>query len=211
MSLGLEAETVTSGGLSLTQTKFEEPWSSFSTVSGGSDHKIKVIFLEYPCHECKVSLLNESAYGLSCQSSYCKLYGWEICTCQSCTVWDSSIFRISLVSLHMEWEVVTSWKLSLTQVTFEGLWSGVLPVVTGQLIRPGKLPGAAFPRALIGFLSCVGALVGLQVRALGVNFITVEKVALVDLSTFERVAPTAWIVFGDFCDGCHWGGSWEGF
>ena len=72
-------------------------------------------------------------------------------------------------------------------MTLEWLGASVFPVVPGQLVRPGKLPAAAFPRTLVGFLPSVGSLVSFEVGALGVDLITVQKVALVNLPTFERV------------------------
>ena len=72
-------------------------------------------------------------------------------------------------------------------MTLEGLGASVFPVVPGQLVRPGKLPAAAFPRTLVGFLPSVGSLVSFEVGALGVDLITVQEVALVNLPTFERV------------------------
>ena len=51
----------------------------------------------------------------------------------------------------------------------------------GQLIRPGKLPQATLPRALVGLLPSVGPLVGLEVGALGVDLATTLKVTDVGL------------------------------
>ena len=65
--------------------------------------------------------------------------------------------------------MVRSSKGSLAVGALEGLHSGVLAHVTGQLIRAGKLPVAPFPVALVWFLPSVGPLVSLEVRALGVH------------------------------------------
>ena len=46
-------------------------------------------------------------------------------------------------------------KRSLAQPTPEGSISGVLAVVTRQLVRPGKLPAATLPIALVRLLAGV--------------------------------------------------------
>ena len=69
----------------------------------------------------------------------------------------------------MQTEVVTPGKGPVTQVALEGFAASVFPQVSGQLVRAGKLPVAAFPAAEVGLLSSVGPLVGLQVAALGVH------------------------------------------
>lgn len=73
------------------------------------------------------------------------------------------------MSLHVQTEVVTPGKGPVTQVALEGFAASVFPQVSGQLVRAGKLPVAAFPAAEVGLLSSVGPLVGLQVAALGVH------------------------------------------
>ena len=65
--------------------------------------------------------------------------------------------------------MVTPGKGPVTQVALEGFAASVFPQVSGQLVRAGKLPVAAFPAAEVGLLSSVGPLVGLQVAALGVH------------------------------------------
>lgn len=50
----------------------------------------------------------------------------------------------------------------------------------GQFIRTGKLPGAAFPRAFVGLLSCVCPPVRLQVRTFCVYFVASFKITPVD-------------------------------
>ena len=54
-------------------------------------------------------------------------------------------------------------------------------VVPGELIRPGKFPGAPLPGALIGLLPCVGALVGLEMAGFGVYLVAALEVAAMDL------------------------------
>lgn len=55
--------------------------------------------------------------------------------------------------LHVESQVVRAREGALAQVTLKGPVSGVLPEVTGQLVRPGKLPAAALPVTVVGFLT----------------------------------------------------------
>ena len=66
-------------------------------------------------------------------------------------------------------------------MTLEGLRTRVLPEVSGQLVRAGKLPRAFAPRALVRLLSRVSPLVGLQMGAHGVNLVAVLEITLVDL------------------------------
>ena len=65
--------------------------------------------------------------------------------------------------------MITSGECSLAEVALEGLHAGVLPVVAGQLVRPGEPPVTALPGAAVRLLARVGPLVGLQVRTLGVH------------------------------------------
>jgi len=83
--------------------------------------------------------------------------------------------------------VVTSREGPGAEVTLEGLVAGVFPVVSGQLIGPGKFPLAAFPRASVGLLPRVGPLVGFQVGAFGVDFVAPRMVALVDAALFQKL------------------------
>ena len=73
------------------------------------------------------------------------------------------------MSFHVKGQVITSGKSSFTQVALEGLHARVLSVVSGQLVRPGKLPVTAVPGAGVRLLARVRSLVRLQVGALGVN------------------------------------------
>ena len=92
------------------------------------------------------------------------------------------------MSLHVEGEVITTRELPLAEVALEGLGAGVLPVVPRQLVRPGKLPAAPVPRALIRLLSRVCPLVRFQVRALCVHLVATGKVAAVYLPLPQTVA-----------------------
>ena len=65
--------------------------------------------------------------------------------------------------------MVTPGKSSIAEVALEWLAAGVLPVVAGQLIRPGKSPATSGPGAGVRLLASVRALVRLQVRAFCVH------------------------------------------
>ena len=73
------------------------------------------------------------------------------------------------MSLHVQAQVITPGESSVTKVTFEGFAPGVFAVVSGQLIRSGKLPVTALPATAVRLLTSVGSLVGLQVAALRVD------------------------------------------
>jgi hypothetical protein len=62
--------------------------------------------------------------------------------------------RVSLVPLHVEREVVRAGEAALAVHALERLDPRVLPVVAGQLVRPGEPPLAAFPRAAIRLFTC---------------------------------------------------------
>ena len=69
-------------------------------------------------------------------------------------------------------------------MAFEGFRTCVLSEMTGELIRSRKLPTARFPRAFIRFLTGMGSLVGFQMRAFCVNFITTGMITFVCFSPF---------------------------
>ena len=73
------------------------------------------------------------------------------------------------MSLHVQTQVITPSKSSVTKMTFEGFAAGVFAVMPGELIRSGKLPVTSLPAAQVRLLPGVSPLVGLQVTALGVN------------------------------------------
>lgn len=58
------------------------------------------------------------------------------------------------MSLHVEGEVVGPGERPLAQVALEGPVSGVLAVMTRELVRARELPPAAFPAAVVGLLTC---------------------------------------------------------
>lgn len=58
-----------------------------------------------------------------------------------------------LVALHVQRQVVGAGEAAVAHHALERLGTRVLPVVAGQLIRPGKPPVAALPGALVGLLA----------------------------------------------------------
>ena len=76
------------------------------------------------------------------------------------------------MSLHVQAQVITASKSSVTQMTLEGFAAGVFAMMPGELVRSGKLPVTSLPAAEVGLLPRVCPLVGLEVRALGVNLQT---------------------------------------
>jgi len=105
---------------------------------------------------------------------------------------------ILLVSFHMKGQVITSRERSCTKLTFERFLSCMFSVMSCQLIGPCELPLAALPRALVRFLTGVGPLVSLQVRALGVYFVTILKITLVNFSFFQTVTVLSFGTVGLF-------------
>ena len=106
---------------------------------------------------------------------------WWVIIAPASSLWalsplSSSSSGPASVPLHVQGEVIRPRELSATQVALERLltcnnkcwcqtWDRggemltptcMFPVVPGQLIRPGKLPRAALPRALIRLLPSVG-------------------------------------------------------
>ena len=112
--------------------------------------------------------------------------------CVAPSVWVAFLsYSGACVALHMQCEVVWTREGLLTDLTVEGLVSGVLAKVPSQLIRPGKTPSAVFPAAGIRFLPRVWAEVSLQVRAFGVELVTARLGTHVDfLLAVTRVPPS---------------------
>ena len=68
-----------------------------------------------------------------------------------------------LMAFQMKGEVIRPGEGTLTVGALERLDASVLAVVTGQLIRAGKLPGASLPGTFIWLLPSVGPQVSLEV------------------------------------------------
>lgn len=60
-----------------------------------------------------------------------------------------------LMPLHVERQVVGAGEAAVADGALEGLCPRVLPVVARQLVGAREPPVAAFPRALVGLLTCV--------------------------------------------------------
>lgn len=58
------------------------------------------------------------------------------------------------MALHVQGQVVGAREAAAAGDALEGFGSGVFPVVSGQLVRPGEAPVAALPRALVRLLPC---------------------------------------------------------
>ena len=94
------------------------------------------------------------------------------------------------MSLQVERQVIRSGKGAIARLALEGAGTCVFPEVSGQLVGAGETPGAPLPAAGVGLFSRVGALVGLQVRALGVDLVAAWMRALVHpLRRFLRPPP----------------------
>lgn len=59
-----------------------------------------------------------------------------------------------LVALHVQRQVVRAREAAAASYALERLRSGVLPVMSGQLVRPGETPVAVVPRAAVRLLAC---------------------------------------------------------
>lgn len=95
--------------------------------------------------------------------------------------------RASVVSLHVQSQVVWAREGSLAEHTLVRFLTRVLAVVTCQLIRAGKFPAAALPWTVVRLFTCVGAKVSLEVRALGVGLAAAGVFTAVDgWSLFPR-------------------------
>lgn len=88
--------------------------------------------------------------------------------------------------------MIRAGEATLTVRALERFDSCVFAEMPCQLIRPGELPCAALPHALVRFLSCVGSAVGFEVRAFGIDFITASEVAAVNPSLLEGVRRIRW-------------------
>lgn len=93
--------------------------------------------------------------------------------------------------LHVQRKVVGPGEGSLTQVTLKRPMSSMLPVVTSQLVRPRKLPPAAFPVAMVWFFTCVGSHVSLQMGTFGISLPTSRKLTVVGRGAFSGPRPAA--------------------
>lgn len=90
----------------------------------------------------------------------------------------------------MQREVVGAGEAAVAHHALERLGTRVLPVVAGQLVRPGKPPVAALPGTLVGLLTRMSPQVSFQMRRLCINFCATIIITEVDASLLQiRVTP----------------------
>ena len=87
--------------------------------------------------------------------------------------------------LQVQRQVVGASKGAFTELAGVRPNPRVLPYVPAQLVRPGELPAAVLPQADVGLLPGVGPEVGLEVGALGVDFVTAREVTMVCSPLFQ--------------------------
>lgn len=73
-----------------------------------------------------------------------------------------------------------------TVVALEGLGTRVFPEVAGEFVGSSEPPLTAFPRTPVRLLTGVCALMGLEVRGLGIDFLTARE------ETFMHPAFGVW-------------------
>lgn len=78
----------------------------------------------------------------------------------------------------MQPEVVGAREAAVAVAAAKRLGTSVLTNVAGQLVGPSKAPFAFDPAALVRFFTGVGATMSLQMGALGVDFVTIGKLAI---------------------------------
>lgn len=77
-----------------------------------------------------------------------------VCDCVCvCTVYTDTCALV-LVTLHVQGQVVGAREAAAAGDALEGFGSGVFPVVSGELVRPGEAPVAALPCAAVRLLTC---------------------------------------------------------
>ena len=80
-----------------------------------------------------------------------------------------SLLNELLMAFEMECKMIGPGKGTFTMGALERFDASVLTVVTGELIRTGKLPSASFPSTFIWLLPSVGPQMSLEVRALRIH------------------------------------------
>lgn len=71
----------------------------------------------------------------------------QVCVCMHRCV-------LVLVALHMQRQVIRAGEAAAAGDTLEWFGSSVFPVMSGELVWPGKAPVAVLPRAAVRFLTC---------------------------------------------------------
>ena len=77
-----------------------------------------------------------------------------------------------LMAFHVERQMVRSGKSPVTELAFKRFGARVFSKMSGKLIRASEPPFTAFPGAFIRFFTRMSSHVSLEMRTLGVNFIT---------------------------------------
>ena len=98
------------------------------------------------------------------------------------------------MSLEVEGEVVGASKRAVAVEALEGPGTGVLAVVSRELVGASKAPLTPFPRTSIWFFARVRALVCFEVRALGVHFLAAWIVTFVEF--LGRISCRSPLPFG---------------
>lgn len=80
-----------------------------------------------------------------------------------------SLLNQSLMAFEMKCKMVRPGKGTFAVGTFERLDASVLAVVTGELIRAGKLPSTSLPCTFVWLLPSVSPQMGFEVRTLCVH------------------------------------------
>ncbi len=68
--------------------------------------------------------------------------------------WSFVITRWSLVPLHVESQMIWSWKTPFTMAAFERFHPGMFSMMSRKLIWSSEPPLAAFPWTPVGFFAC---------------------------------------------------------
>ena len=76
-------------------------------------------------------------------------------------------------------------------MALKGSGARVFAVMSGQFIRPRKLPTAAFPRTLVGLLARVSSFMSLQMRTFRVDLVALRKVTFMDFAPFQALSVLA--------------------
>lgn len=79
---------------------------------------------------------------------------------------------LRLMAFHVERQMIRSGESPVTELAFERFGARVFPKMPGKLIRASKPPFTAFPGTFIRFFARMSSHVRLEMRTLGVNFIT---------------------------------------
>lgn len=77
-----------------------------------------------------------------------------LCVIIMCVFVYTGMSVLVLVTLHVQGQVIRAREAAAAGDALEWFGSGVFPVVSGELIRSGKTPVAAFPCTTVRLLTC---------------------------------------------------------